>query len=150
MEPAPLNDKPIIIQAESTAPLGYVDRTLREKFAEDVASQIDRMDALAKQLIVLELAIPSVYATMLKLTSGGGGSLDDPFFLALAFVVWLAALGFTLSSIIPQKQQLDQDSLTAIQDYFSRNATRKWQCLMVASIATFMGIAFAVVAMFVP
>jgi hypothetical protein len=51
--------------------LSAVDESLLDSFAKDVAAQATRFDELAKQLISLELAIPGVYAAILKLLSGG-------------------------------------------------------------------------------
>jgi hypothetical protein len=53
-----------------TRPPSKSESLLREKFAESVAGQSDLMDQLARQLITLELAIPGLYATVLKLTQG--------------------------------------------------------------------------------
>jgi len=145
----PTEEAVVVIQAEAEQALSYMDRKLREQFAADVAGQIDRMDALARQLIVLQLAIPGIYAAMLKLISGDKAMIDNPLLLALAFIIWFAALGFTLSSIMPQKQQVDPGSLSEIQHYFTSNAQRKWKCLMIASIATLIGIALAITAMFI-
>ena len=40
---------------------------LREKAWEEFCAQPERMDALARQLIVLELTLPSLYLALLKL-----------------------------------------------------------------------------------
>ena len=60
-----------------TRPPSNSDTLLREKFDESIAAQSEQMDKLGQQLITLELAIPGLYATVLKLISGEGTTLND-------------------------------------------------------------------------
>ena len=54
----------------STRPLTDNESFLRQKFVETITAQSDLMDKLAERLLTLELAIPGVYATGLKLVGG--------------------------------------------------------------------------------
>ena len=48
-----------------TRPLSSDETVLRDKFAESIAGQSELMDKLGQQLLMLELAIPGLYATVL-------------------------------------------------------------------------------------
>ena len=66
-----------------TAPPSQQDYLLRDKLIEDIAGQSTRMDDLARQLITLELAIPGVFATALKLVAGDRGTIAIGIWLVL-------------------------------------------------------------------
>lgn len=61
-----MEDRPI-----PTRPPSRRDELIQERYIEEFARQSEHMDALARQLITLELAIPGLYATLLKLVAGG-------------------------------------------------------------------------------
>lgn len=138
------------IEIEATASLiTPVDTTLQQEFAKDVAAQATRMDDLAKQLVTLGIAVPGIYAALLKLINGAKATVDDPVFLLLAFIAWLLALGLALVSLFPERQAVDQDSLTEIQAYFTRAARRKFKLLVAASLLQFFGICLAVLSLLI-
>ncbi len=137
------------IEAETVTPLGKVDETLLECFAKDVAAQTARLDELAKQLIILGIAIPGIYAAALKLASGDKAPLDNPKLLLLTFVCWLFALGLSLASLLPVRHEVDQDSLSDIRQYFSSSARRKFYLLSFACFSSFMGISIAILSIFI-
>ncbi|MCH9699753.1 MAG: hypothetical protein K0U68_16780 [Gammaproteobacteria bacterium] len=137
------------IEAQAAIPLSKVDETLMESFAKDVAAQATRLDDLAKQLITLEIAVPGIYAAILKLVSGEKATLDNPLILLFAFIAWLLALGWTLASLLPQRYEIDMDSFTEIQHYFSDSARRKLRLLSLACMSSFFGICLAVLSMFI-
>jgi hypothetical protein len=60
-----MNDQPL-----TTRPPDAYEAKIKEKYAESFAGQSDLMDKLAQQLLTLELAIPGLYATVLKLVAG--------------------------------------------------------------------------------
>jgi FAD/FMN-containing dehydrogenase len=137
------------IEATAAMPLSKVDETLLESFAQDVAAQAARLDDLAKQIITLSLAVPGIYAAVLKLVSGDKATLDNPWLLLIAFSAWMLALGLALSSLLPVKREVDQDSLSDIQRYFSDSARHKWWLLAPACVSSFFGICFAVLGIFI-
>ena len=71
-------------------PVAGPETVLRNKFAESLVSQSDLMDKLAQQLITLELAIPGIYATVLKLTAGADATVAVDAWVIGAFACWLA------------------------------------------------------------
>ncbi|MEJ1298218.1 MAG: hypothetical protein RPU34_12520 [Candidatus Sedimenticola sp. (ex Thyasira tokunagai)] len=60
-----MNNHPII-----TSPPSSGEVLLRERFTDEITGQPERLDALARQLLTLELAISGLYATVLKLIHG--------------------------------------------------------------------------------
>lgn len=137
------------IEAYTSAPLSKADETLLEYFAKDIAEQATRLDDLAKQLITLEIAIPGIYAAVLKLVSGDQATLAQPLLLLFAFTAWLFALGMTLASLLPQRYETDMDSFTEIQNYFSSSARRKLIFLSIACFSSFFGISLTVYSMLI-
>ena len=137
------------IEAESVAPPDKVDETLLECFAKDIAGQAARLDDLAKQLITLGIAIPGIYAAVLKLVSGDKATMDMPGLLLLAFLCWLIALGLSLASLLPVRYEVDRDSLTEIRDYFTSSARRKLVLLSIACFSSFLGICIAVLSIII-
>jgi hypothetical protein len=132
-----MNDTPI-----STQPLSSSDKALREKFVESIAGQSERMDRLGQQLIAIELAIPSLYATSLKLISGNKATIHVGNALYLTFACWFLALLLTLLSLIPRswkvdpgvikRDAFDQGADLGIEDFFCASARYK-RCLLIAS-----------------
>ena len=139
---------PRIINAEDVQALDKFDETLREGFAKALTEQAAHLDELAKQLITLELAIPGLYAAVLKLVSGDSAKLHHSGPIVFAFVCWLLALGFTFASLLPEKYTVDVNSLSDIQDYFSQSAKRKLYCLIPSSVLCFFGICLVVLDIF--
>ncbi len=145
-EPTPEN--PLEIEAEATAPLSKMDETLLVNFANDVAAQATRLDDVAKQLITLCIAVPSVYAAVLKLVAGDKAVMPRADLIFFAFGAWLLALGLSLASLLPKRHQIDPDSLTEIQSYFSQSARRKYLFLCCACICSFIGITLSIISIF--
>ncbi|MFN3785908.1 MAG: hypothetical protein ACK4RS_03605 [Thiothrix sp.] len=135
--------------AVSTSALSKYDKSLLDNFAKDIAAQSTRLDDLAKQLITLNIAIPGLYATVLKFISGDEAVVNDPVLLLITFTAWLLALGFALASLFPQRYQVDPDSLSEIETFFYRSAQRKRKWLAAASLLSFFGICFTVFSLFV-
>jgi hypothetical protein len=107
-----MDEKPIPTRA-----LSPQDRLLRGKLAEDVAGQSGRMDELARQLITLELAVPGLYATALKLVAGEKASVTPDVWLYLAFASWGLALALALFGLFPRKYPVDPGRLFADDEH---------------------------------
>ena len=122
---------------------------MRESFAKDIAEQCNRLDSLAKQLITAQLAIPGIFATVLKAVAGDTAVLPVTIVVLLAYAAWFAGLLLTWASLMPKKNVVDRNSLTEINDYFAVNAKRKYDRLKCASISTFVGIVFAVLSIYI-
>lgn len=132
-----------------TAPATKYDEGLLDSFARDVAAQSTRLDELAKQLITLNIAIPGLYATVLKFISGDEATVQEPLTLLIIFGAWLLALGFAFTSLYPEAYKVDPDSPSDIEQYFHHSARRKLKWLGAAGFGSFFGICFAVFSLFV-
>jgi len=141
-------------QAISTRPVSDNEKLMRQKFYESVTAQSDLLDKLGERLITLELAIPGLYATALKLVSGDKATLVINAALYVTFACWLIALALTLIALIPKKWKIDPTILKqdpqkfseglGLEDFFEQSATRKRRLLIVSSIVFFAGIFSAV------
>lgn len=119
----------------SALPVSENENILRKKFYENIAAQSDLMDKLAERLLTLELGIPSLFATVLKLTRGEAATLTITPPLNLAFALWLLALLLTLAALTPRKWTVDSSVLRqapgkfseglGIEDYFEQSARYK-------------------------
>jgi hypothetical protein len=148
-----LDDTPI-----ATVPPSSHDKLLREKFDEHIAAQSDALDKLGQQLITLELAIPGLYATVLKLISGDKATLVVSPALFLAFGCWFVALALTLASLVPRKWRVNRNVMRqdpsqttdelGIEDFFYKSAQYKRRLIIVASLFFFGGVVSAVLTIF--
>jgi hypothetical protein len=137
-----------------TIPQSSSDKILRAKFAESISGQSDQMDKLGQLLITLELAIPGLYATVLKLISGDKAILTIGNVLYLTFACWFLALMFTLISLVPRNWKVNpsvmkqdeflQSEEIGIEDFFYKTAQYKRRLLIVSSLLFFMGVVSAV------
>jgi hypothetical protein len=133
-----------------TRPLGDHEKLMREKFYESVTAQSELMDKLSAQLLTLELAIPGVYATMLKLVSGDKATIQVNAAFYLAFIAWFAALALTLVALTPKKWQVDPALLKqdpqkfsaglGIEDFFEQSANYKRGLVIASSVSFFVGV----------
>ena len=140
-----MNSKPI-----STRPLTDNEKLLREKFYESLAAQSDLVDKLGERLLTLELAIPGLYATVVKLIAGDKATIIVNTAFYLAFGCWLLALLLTLAALTPKKWVVDTTILKqdpakyaealGIEDFFERSASYKRTLVIVSSVLFFAGI----------
>ncbi len=139
----------------STRPENENEKLLRKKFHEDIAAQSERIDSLSAHLLTLELAIPGIYATVLKLISGDGATLQNSTAIWWTFGFWGIALALTLASLMPKKWKVDRRVLKqdkslmkkeglGIEDYFYESARYKWRFALASILFFFAGIVSAV------
>jgi hypothetical protein len=143
-------DKPIL----TTRPLDEGEKLLQQKYVEAVAGQSALMDELAKHLITIELAIPGLYATVLKLRQGEGATVKADFWFYLTVICWFLALALVLISLIPRDYDVDTSMLQSdpvgrsrnlsIEDFFRQSAVYKRRLLIVSVIFFWTGIVSAV------
>jgi hypothetical protein len=141
-----VNENPI-----PTRPPSRQDHLLRDKLIEDIAGQSARMDELARQLITLELAVPGIYATALKLVAGDKGTLATGIWLYLTFACWALALVLALISLAPRKYPVDTSRLFAddgngalsIEGFFRHSALHKRRLLLPSCGLFFAGVCCA-------
>lgn len=138
----------------STRPVNENEKLLRTKFYESIAAQSDLMDKLGEKLLTLELAIPGIYATALKLIRGDKATVGVDWLLILAFAFWASALAMTLIALTPKDWKVDirvlkQDPQKfseglGIEDFFNQSARDKRGWLTASSVVFFAGILSAV------
>ncbi len=116
------------------------ERFMQERFSEAIAEQSQLMDGLAQRLLSLELAIPSLYALVLKAISGTE-HIVLTWGMAFAFSCWFIAIILTLIAMIPHlDNNIVRDSPDSIEAFFDRAARRKWFLLMPAVVAFISGV----------
>jgi hypothetical protein len=140
-----MNNPPI-----PTHPLDEHEKLMRKKFYESITAQSELMDKLSGQLLTLELAIPGVYATMLKLVSGDKATIQVNAAFYLAFIAWFAALALTLIALTPKKWTVDPSILKqdpqkfseglGIEDFFLQSARYKRRLVIGSSVLFFVGV----------
>lgn len=128
--------------------LTAVEQILVEKYGEDVAAQTERLDRLAERLITLELAIPGLFATVLKLAAGREATVPLGTAFYVAFGCWLVALILAVFSLMPSRWQVDEEimqqdifergSPLGIRDYFQQ-VPRFKRYLLLPSVFLFFG-----------
>jgi hypothetical protein len=133
-----------------TRPLSSSEHVLRDKFAESLATQSEMMDKLAQQLITLELAIPGLYATVLKLLAGEAATVPLNRWVYAAFACWFAALLLALVSLIPRNWRVDPTLLRAdanakgkvlgLEDFYRKSAVYKLWFLIPSALLLAAGI----------
>jgi len=136
-----------------TRPPNDFELKLKEKYAESFAGQSDLMDKLAQQLLTLELAIPGLYATVLKLVASNKTAVPENWMFYLIFSLWFLALLLTLWALLPrawkvntkimQKAPRSASDELGIKDFFVKSAEFKRNCLVAAAILFFLGITLA-------
>lgn len=137
-----------------TRPVNKGETLLRQKFVENVAGQSDLMDQLARQLIALELAIPGLYATVLKLTQGNNATITVNGWFYLTLFNWSLALLLTLASLIPRNWRVDPTMLDgdtdnagadalSIKAFFEQSARHKRRLLIPACCLFWCGVVSA-------
>ena len=113
----------------TTRPPTSVELTLLQKAHENIVTQVERMDKLAQQLITIELAVPGVYAAVLKMVTGQDTAAIG-LFLIIAFASWLLALGWTLFALVPHQTKTIRNSPDDVERVFLETAERKYRRIM--------------------
>lgn len=145
-------------QPIATRPPSSSDKLLRDKFMERYVAQSDLLDKLAQQLITIELAVPGLYATVLKLTQGDKATVPADNWLYFTFACWFLALLLTLVSLVPRNWRVDTkivqrdpaqpDGPLGLEDFFHQSAQYKRRLLIPAIIFFWLGILGAVFVLF--
>lgn len=133
-----------------TRPVNESENLLRKKFYESITAQSDLMDKLSERLLTLELGIPGLFTTVVKLISGDKATLPINTTLNIAFACWLLALILTLIALTPKKWVVDITVLKqdpkkfsegiGIEDFFKQSAIYKRRLVVGSSILFFIGI----------
>ena len=137
-------------QPITTRPLNDNEKLMREKFYGSITAQHDLMDKLSERLLTLELAIPGLYASVLKLVGGDKATVKVNPALYVTFTCWLLALVLTLIALTPRKWLVDSTILKqdpakfseglGIEDFFEQSAMYKRRLLIGSSVLFFIGV----------
>ncbi len=133
-----------------TQPISPNTALLQKKFYEQFAAQSEQLDKLGGQLITLELAIPGLYAAVLKLVHGKDTTLTIDGWLYFTFACWFLALLLTLLSLVPRRWKVDptvvkgdaasQKPTLGLEDFFYQSAQHKRRLLIPAIMLFWAGI----------
>ena len=137
-----------------SAPPSKSDEELEKGFVTAIIDQPKLLDELAKQLVTLGLAIPGLYATVLKFIGGDDAVAKSAGLIIGAFVFWFIALVLSLFSLRPRKWKVDRSKLRSnkpaasgqplsIEEFFKATATYKRRLLVAATLFSFAGICLA-------
>lgn len=137
-----------------TRPLTDHEKLMREKFSESIVAQSGLVDELSKQLFTLELAIPGLFATVVKLVGGDKTIIIVNAAFMITVGCWLIALLLTLIAMIPKKWVVDPSILKqdpqkmsealGIEDFFEKSAQYKRRLVIASSLLFFAGIFSAI------
>lgn len=142
-----------------TQPPSPTDEVLLKKFDEDFADQANRIADMAKQLITIELAIPGLYATILKLLQGKETFVKLGWPVYLIFGFWFLALLLSLAALLPKKYKVDRSVIRrdpiqqltpplSLEAYFIISATYKYNWVCASCLCFFAGIITAMFSLF--
>ena len=98
------------------------------------------MDSMGRQLLSLELAMVGIYATVLKLISGEGATMQG----SVAIGLWFMAVVATVLAIFPEKYEIDITKMDEIKGYFHKSAKRKATMLIGSVFLFFAGVGVSV------
>jgi hypothetical protein len=136
----------------TTRPINENEDFLRRKFYETIVAQNELLDKISERLITLELAVPSLYVTILRLVRGDNGVLVINYALYTTFACWLVSLILTMMALFPRKWKVDlsiirqdPDKLNdglGIEDFYEKSANYKRVLLVFSSIIFFSGVFF--------
>lgn len=146
-------------QPMSTQRPSSTDEVLLNKFDEDFVEQANRISEVAKLLITIELAVPGMYATALKLVQGKESIVTLGFPVYLAFGFWLVALVLSLVALLPQTYHVDRtvirrdlaqqfDFPLSIEAYFIVSAKHKYRWVCSSCLCFFSGLIAALCSLF--
>lgn len=136
-----------------TRPLSPETVFLREQYYAAKTGQSDLMDGWARDLLKLELAIPGLYATVLKLVEGSEARAPASPLLFGVFGCWGAALLITVVALVPRGWRVDESKVKAhpageqeplsLEGFFSKTAEYKRRLLVIATFLFFAGLFLA-------
>ena len=129
---------------KQSKPLSFLDKKLQERFAEDITHQSRLMDDIGKILITIQLAVPSVYALILKLSLGDKYILSGGIGVLLIFIFWFGSLVFTFLAIFPRKYQVNINRLDEIEKFYFGSAKTKMKFLIVSILLFCVGTIYSV------
>lgn len=152
-------EPPII---ESIGESDAMDIKLQEAFVDDAIKQVDRLDDLAKELLKIQLALPTIFLLAFRLIHHDQ-ALEVNVFLLIAIALWIMALFLNLHIITPKAYTIKQSISRAendpncrlepfenIESYFYCVAQRKYKKIAQVIRIFLLGVFFAILPLFEP
>lgn len=147
MQQEPLDGKPA-----TTKPS---DQALLSAYYQEPVKQAERFADLAKELFKVELAIPGIYAAVLRVA--GMEQPPNHGAVGVAFALWTVALGLTLRTIFPRKYEVLENVVRlgrpmphrgpfSIEEYFQKSMQDKRRQSLWSILLFCAGVAAAVLA----
>ena len=138
-----------------SVPPNAAELLLQQKFTERYAAQGEQLDALARQMITIELAIPGLYAAVLALLYGDKATVAPGLWIYVAFGCWFLSLIATFVALFPRTYNVDTaiqradpeagSDVLGIEDFFRELARYKYWWLVAAAVLFCAGLAAAII-----
>lgn len=154
----------IKVQASSTSGYSQFNKDLQEGFNKDFLGQSARLLDTAKSLLTLQIAIPGLYAALLKMFSGDDATILQSDYLgalliAGSFLFWLLGLGFSLFALKPDKylvnpsvlsrtsvsEDAPDSTFSGLFEMYQNSASRKYTLVVFSSVLTMLGLILMVI-----
>jgi hypothetical protein len=142
-------EEPIVLR-----PLSDHEKLMQEKFSESIVNQSDLVDRLSVQLFTLELAVPGLFATVVKLIGGDKTIVVMNAAFFITFGCWIVALLLTLIAVIPRDWNVNPSILKqdpekmseglGVEDFFRKSAEYKRWLVIASCVLFFAGIVSAI------
>lgn len=151
------------IKASSTDSYSQFHQDLQEGFSKDFLGQSARLLDTAKSLLTLQIAIPGLYAALLKMFSGNDATILQSDYLgalliAGSFLFWLVGLGFSLFALKPDKYLVNpfvlsrtsnsegaNSTFSGLLEMYQNSASRKYKLIVFSSAFTMLGLILMVI-----
>lgn len=128
------------------------DKLLIEAYQQEIIKQSERFEAIAKDLLQLELAIPGLYVAALQFIKTPE-SLST-FLIVLTFLFWFLALVLTIVALLPKRwsvldhtvrrtQVVNKTDDLTIEEYFQESTKFKRKFVIASILAFFTGMIIA-------
>lgn len=117
---------------------------IKEKYLESISQQPALIHDVIKQLFTVELAIPGIYITILKLNHDEKQAIVVSDELYFVFACWLVSLVCIIIALIPRSYRVNPDDHTALRESFFKVALYKFTWLIASTTAFITGLFFAI------
>ena len=95
-------DERIILDSE---PVSAHDVALMQSFRDEPVKQVERLDALAKEILKMELAMPAIYVAAVALAFGKNATVAGPLPFC-AYGLWIIGLILAMVALFPRKYKV--------------------------------------------
>lgn len=143
------------ITATSTSAPTPLDQALQRQVIDDFTQQNQLLSDSAKTLLSLQIAIPTLFAALLKMQAGKDAILNldtvsSSFFVIAAFLFWLLGLYLSLNALNPKRYYVDPHLLQTpadnkqqaldIYSFYQASTNHKHHCIFWSSFSAIAGL----------